>query len=124
MRDNTPPPHLLDAHLVDQPPHGVERAPRLERPDALQVLAFEEEADFRFRRCVLFCEPGQRRGRVLRGRRERAERRARQQRGAVDVRLDEGVRVLDVGGSERHLCLSPFLSLSLFLLVAYVFLVT
>ncbi len=45
MRDHSPPSNLLDPHLLDQSGHRMKRAPRLERPDLLKILAFEEQPE-------------------------------------------------------------------------------
>lgn len=63
---------------LDQPPHSMERAPRLERANPLQVLALEPEPHDRPRP-----------GRLPLRRRELVERAAPQHGGTVDVRRDE-----------------------------------
>ena len=45
MRHDASPPNLVDAHLIDQPRDGMERASGLEGADALLVLAFHPDAE-------------------------------------------------------------------------------
>lgn len=52
MRNNPPPPNLLLPPLLNESQQSMKRAPGLERANALQILAFEEEPDGRVRRCL------------------------------------------------------------------------
>ncbi|KAB8246757.1 heterokaryon incompatibility protein-domain-containing protein [Aspergillus flavus] len=47
MRNNPPPPNLLLPPLLNESQQSMKRAPGLERANALQILAFEEEPDGR-----------------------------------------------------------------------------
>lgn len=51
MRDNPPPPNLVYPALLNQPQQGMESPPRLKRPNALQILAFEIKAERWLRGC-------------------------------------------------------------------------
>ena len=74
MRNNPPSPNLLLAHDLNQPQHSMKRAPRLERPDALQILAFEEEIDLRGRGLLTLVGRSDQRLGCLRGRCDAVER--------------------------------------------------
>ncbi|KAB8205093.1 heterokaryon incompatibility protein-domain-containing protein [Aspergillus parasiticus] len=52
MRNNSPPPNLLLPPLLNESQQSMKGAPGLERANALQILAFEEEANGWIRRCL------------------------------------------------------------------------
>lgn len=54
MRNNPPSLHLVFTSFLDKPDKSVECPARLERADALVVLAFEEEVDGWVCRCLAF----------------------------------------------------------------------
>jgi hypothetical protein len=90
--------HPPGFHL--QPLQGVERAPRLERPDALQVLALEPQPQHRpGGRPPLPPRPREVLGRAGR-RRELRERPVGEDGGEMDVGLDELVGFYHGGAGE------------------------
>lgn len=54
MRNNPPPLNLSHPALLNQPQQRMERAPRLERANPLEILALEAEAEFRARGRLAF----------------------------------------------------------------------
>jgi hypothetical protein len=100
MRDNSRLPHLLQPFLLYQSDHSMKGAPHLERSNALEVLALEEQSHLRLRWVLpLPWRPFQRFG-SLRRRSERGQRRVGEHWGAMDVGSDE--RVGDFDGDARQ----------------------
>lgn len=98
MRNHPLLPHLLNPIFLDQSQQRMERAPHLERPNALEILALEEQPDLRLRRLLaLPLRAFQRFGGLWRGCEVR-ERRVGLHLRLVDVRLDELVGGAHGGG--------------------------
>jgi len=103
MRNNPPlpPPTLLPPLLPLQPLDSVERAPRLERPDLLEVLALEPQPEPGSSRRPALLPPPRPLEAAGPGRRGYlVERRARQHGRAVDVRLYQLVGGLHAGAGQ------------------------
>lgn len=90
MGNNAPHLDLVFTMGFEEAEEGMECAARFEGADPLVVLAFEEEAEFRAR-WRLGCGWGG----CVRGRGDGVEGLAGEERGAVDVLLDEGVGRVD-----------------------------
>jgi hypothetical protein len=115
MRNNSLPPHFLNALLFDQAQHSVKGAAHFERADALEVLALEKQAYLRLRRFLPLPLRSLQRFRRLRRRCEIRQRRVCQDWCSVDVRLDKFMSsfhrlpIQRSGGSiGRHVVLSRF----------------
>ena len=100
MRDNPASPNLLFTHRLYKSQHGMERATRLERPDALVILAFEEEVYARVRGFLAFVGCSEEGFGGLGSRGDAVEGFASEDGGFVDVRLYQGVRSLDAVAGE------------------------
>lgn len=105
MRDHSPPSNLFDSHLLNKPGNRMKRAPRLERPDFLEILAFEEQPEPRRRLGVPTCFRILESRRIFRQKHPRirragdgVERPRRYDRRAVDVWAYLGVRAGDGAG--------------------------
>jgi hypothetical protein len=96
MRDNASPAHLILPLLFHKSEDGVECTARLERADALQILAFEIEADGRGGRGVALEGRSHQVLGVLRSRGDAVQCAVCQHRRAVDEVLDDGVRGSDI----------------------------
>lgn len=100
MRNHPPSLYLLLSLGLDQLQESVEGPPRLERADALVILAFEKEAQVRARWSLAFEWSVGERLDGPRGGGDGIEGLAGQEGGAVHMLLDEAVSCVDGGGSE------------------------
>lgn len=100
MRNDPPPLQLLLAQFITQSQNGVERSPRLERPDALIILTLEKEPEPGPRRFLALERCARESRSFLRSRRDLVQCRTCQDGRLVNVWLDKLVRSLDGGGGE------------------------